>query len=224
MKRPFKPGIALVVEGLHLEAIEIPDFIKTHFDVRIGNYTNRGDLLHYVFDSEIIITELGASYEPKPYQIHLQILNLTELEQDLIWRFIYDSWYGNNETGNTKPDEYRELKKGISVLIDNGHVTKAKKIIELLTDVIVNDEEWMSYLAMTRYLENDIESAISALRQGYLLNPNSEDILYNLGFMYKVNGEIRTSIYYFERLLQITTNEVFMAEAKEILEECYYYT
>ncbi|MCR2805452.1 tetratricopeptide repeat protein [Paenibacillus soyae] len=222
MNRPFKPRIGLVVEGLNPDTVEIPDWIKTHFDFKIGQYMNYGDFSHYVFDSEIMITELGA-YQPKPYQIHVQILNPEELEQDFIWQFIYNSWYGINETESTKSDQYRELKKGITVLIDNGHVTKAKKIIELLTDVIEDDEEWMSYLAMTRYLENDIESAICALRQGYLINPNSEDILYNLGFMYKVNGEIRTSIYYFERLLKVTSNEVIIAEVNEMVAECYNY-
>ncbi|SCZ00437.1 hypothetical protein SAMN05720606_11589 [Paenibacillus polysaccharolyticus] len=223
MRRPFKPRIGLVVEDLDIEKIEIPDLIKTYFDVRIALSTSFDDFSDYIFDSEILITVPGI-YEPKPYQIHFQIFNSTELEQEIIWEYIYEAWYGINEQKDTKSDEYTELKKGISVLINNGHVIKARKIIELLTDVVENDEEWLSYLAMTLYLENDIEQAIRILRQCYLLNPSSTDILYNLGFMYKVNGEIRTSIYYFERLLQVTTNTVIIAEVSEMLAECYYYT
>lgn len=222
MKRPFKPRIGLIIEDHQAKDFEIPAFIKPHFDVKIVQYPH-GGRSHYVFDSEIMITPFGF-FQPEFYQMHLQFSNPSELEQEPIWQSIYDSWYGINNTKNAEPDEYQELKKGISVLINNGHASKAREIIELLlSDVLQNDGEWMSYLALTQYLENDIESAICALRQAYLLNPNNEDILYNLGFMYKVNGEIRVSIYYFERLLKVTTNEVFITEAKEILAECYYY-
>ncbi|MBY0009106.1 tetratricopeptide repeat protein [Paenibacillus typhae] len=222
MKRLFKPRIGIFVQDIATEYDKFPDYIKDNFDIKVANFMIKNDFSHYMFDSEIMITELG-SFQPNPYQLHLSILNFTELEQELIWQFVYDSWYGINDNENTKYDEYQDLKKGVAVLINNGHIAKAGEIIAILKDIIQYDEEWLSYLAMIQYLENNVESAIFVLRQAYFLSPNNQDTLYNLGFMYKVNGEIRQSIYYFERLLKVTTNKRYIDEANEMLTECYHY-
>ncbi|WP_310551753.1 tetratricopeptide repeat protein [Paenibacillus glufosinatiresistens] len=222
MTRLFKPQVHISLEDPCSTRIQLPDYIEAHFKVRVTSFVENQADISDLWDSEIVITETDI-YQPQPYQLPLMILHPSELDQDLIWQFIYDCWFGIGHSAQAKPDEYTDLKKGIAALIQNGFYSKAGEIILSLKEVIEYDEEWLTTLAMVQYMEKKVEAAINTLREAYWMSPNHEDTLYNLGFMYKVNGEIRRLIYYLERLLKVTANEALIAEANDMLAECYSY-
>ena len=108
-------------------------------------------------------------------------------------------------------------------LINLGYANKAKETIELLIEDYPEDYEWKTYLASAHYALNDIASAIVSLRKTYLHNPIDEDNLYNLGFMYILDGDIRKAVYYLRLLKNITQNSDLIKSIDEMLDDCYKY-
>lgn len=130
-----------------------------------------------------------------------------------VWRMVDDLWEGktqkNSQSFNVESAEIVLLKdsiKGkINVLCNEMKLDEAEELIKHLESEVGIDPDIQILKASIAYLKKDLHSGIWILREANLQFANNVEILFNLAFMYKLDGDLRKSLFYFEKLLSNTS-------------------
>ncbi|WP_162515394.1 CDP-glycerol glycerophosphotransferase family protein [Paenibacillus pinistramenti] len=131
-----------------------------------------------------------------------------------VWQAIDALWEGRDKKGeflNKSIDDdilliRNTIKSNINNMLTQGFIDEAAHAIDEYAKEASDDKELLTLKASYHFVNNDIKKAILLLREDYILRPDHPETLFNLGFMYKVEGDIRKSSYYFERLMDAYKN------------------
>nr|WP_282446246.1 CDP-glycerol glycerophosphotransferase family protein [Paenibacillus silvae] len=129
-----------------------------------------------------------------------------------VWEMIDRLWEGEDSNIRKEvKDESTEvallkdsIKNQIHILCEELKLDEAEDLIKELENEIGIDLDIQIMKASIAYLKKDFYSAIWILREANINFANNIEILFNLAFMYKVDGDLRKSLYYFEKLLSLS--------------------
>ncbi|CAM2934754.1 glycosyltransferase family 2 protein [Paenibacillus sediminis] len=112
-------------------------------------------------------------------------------------------------------------KQTIQELIQIGSIDEAKRLMSEFeqTNPTVEDVEIYTIKAAIAVAENNLQEAEDQLLKGILLDPNYDDLLFNLGYVYKLRGDYSQSSTYFEKALAATKNIELIDLIKEYITE-----
>ena len=82
------------------------------------------------------------------------------------------------------------FKSNIEMLINSGDLENSKKLITQYDSIDDNDIDIVSMKAVIMILESNMDGAEELLWKGVELDHNNSDILFNLGYLYEVKGNI----------------------------------
>ncbi|MET3548132.1 CDP-glycerol glycerophosphotransferase (TagB/SpsB family) [Paenibacillus favisporus] len=148
-----------------------------------------------------------------------------------VWKVIDDLWEGElkiqDPVFNYVDKDIlllREtIKSKINDMLNNNFLDNAAQSILEYENEVSNDPEILTLKASLNYLKSNINEAILFLRESYVIDPKNIDNLFNLGFMYKVDGDIRKSTFYFEKFISNAAHnnkyEELIIQAGEHLKE-----
>ncbi|WP_315793791.1 CDP-glycerol glycerophosphotransferase family protein [Paenibacillus sp. BIC5C1] len=132
-----------------------------------------------------------------------------------VWNMIDDLWEGDNHNRSQEVNEEsaeivllkNSIKSQINNLCGEFKLDEAEGLIKKLENQVGIDVDIQVMKASIAYLRQDFQSAIWILREANIRFANNIEILFNLAFMYKLDGDLRKSLYYFEKLLNCTIQE-----------------
>lgn len=132
-----------------------------------------------------------------------------------VWNVIDDLWNGRLKKNNHTPYSIDRdiliirdaIKSQIYDMFNKGYLNEAEVAITQYEQDASDDQDIFTLKATLSFLKEDINQAIVLLREAFVLNPLNTDNLFNLGFMYKVAGDISKSTYYFSEFIQKATND-----------------
>lgn len=103
----------------------------------------------------------------------------------------------------------RKIKDNIEKSINSNQLEEAKKILNELGNVLVNDPEIYSMKAIIEITEGNVNKAEDILKEGLKLDSYNFDLMYNLAYLYN-NTELDCkplALYYYNCCLKAANNE-----------------
>lgn len=121
---------------------------------------------------------------------------------------------------DAKMREYQnKLKENIKILIENNKMKEAKEILRQYKEIVKDDIEIYSIEAVIEILEENFDKAEKILIDGYMIEPNNFDILYNLAYLYEVKKKFINSYNYYNKALKCNCDEIIRQQIqRKILE------
>ena len=104
-------------------------------------------------------------------------------------------------------EELKELKNkaknNINILISNGLFIEARKYLKEYKEIFEDDIEIYSIESILLILEGKMEEAKNIINEGLKKSCTNFDLIYNLGYLYEVNNEIKAAkiIYNIARIV-----------------------
>ncbi|PIE72056.1 MAG: hypothetical protein CSA20_09740 [Deltaproteobacteria bacterium] len=90
---------------------------------------------------------------------------------------------------------------------NDGDLTTARKLYNLLLEYV--DSPLIRYnLGLIAYEGKNYAEAVDQFKQGLIMDPDDQDILFNLALSYKACGEQSTAIEYYKKLLALAPNHI----------------
>jgi hypothetical protein len=81
-------------------------------------------------------------------------------------------------------NEYKAaFKENIKLMIDDGNLLRAHKLIYEYEKLHKGDVEVISMKAVVAIMENHLKEAEAILKEGLLIDPENPDLLYNLEYI-----------------------------------------
>jgi Flp pilus assembly protein TadD len=108
----------------------------------------------------------------------------------------------------------KELKSNLEVLLSNNMLMEARAAIAKYEEIDKLDAEMYSLKAIIEIHENNLETAIMILLEGYTLDRNNFDLLYNLGFVYILLKNNEKARFYLLKALSSIDNR----ESQELVQ------
>ena len=121
-------------------------------------------------------------------------------------------------------DELKELKNkaknNINILISNGLFIEARKYLKEYKEIFKDDIEIYSIESILLILEGKMEEAKNIINEGLKKSCTNFDLIYNLGYLYEVNNEIKAAkiIYNIARIVNENNDykEIINSKLNEI--------
>lgn len=92
-----------------------------------------------------------------------------------------------------------KFKNNISSLIEKGDLDEAKNLIIQYESIISDDPDIYSFKAVLAMMEKEFIKAEKIIKQGLKINDRHFDLLYNLGYLYQVQGRDSLSTDYYKK-------------------------
>ncbi len=90
---------------------------------------------------------------------------------------------------------------------NDGDLHTARKLYNFLLEHV--DSPLLRYnLGLIAYKEKDYPGAVAQLKQGLTMQPDDQDMLFNLALAYKACGEQRAAIEYYKKLLTLAPDHI----------------
>lgn len=121
-------------------------------------------------------------------------------------------------------DELKELKNkaknNINILISNGLFIEVRKYLKEYKEIFKDDIEIYSIESILLILEGKMEEAKNIINEGLKKSCTNFDLIYNLGYLYEVNNEIKAAkiIYNISRIVNENNDykEIINSKLNEI--------
>lgn len=129
-----------------------------------------------------------------------------------------------NVSNNTKLEQYKEhMKSQIEEFINDSQIEEAKDLINEYEKSINEDVDILCMKGIISVIVQDLESAQIFFETALKIDGNNFDILYNLGFIFKVKNEYDKAINMFQMSLSLVDNkevsEQIVQEINELLQK-----
>lgn len=108
---------------------------------------------------------------------------------------------------NLDSNEINKLKDSIKQLIDNRDFENAKHLIAKLEESLPSDIELYTMKAIVFIIENQLDKAETILKEGLDIEPESFDLLYNLGYLYQIKQNKSLSAAYYNKAIKLAPTE-----------------
>lgn len=93
------------------------------------------------------------------------------------------------------------IKKNIRLLVENGSVSEAKKLLSQYEAMVYNDLDVYAIKGVIAILEDNTVDAERFLMEGLEFNKNDFDLLYNLAFLYQNQGKTDLAVTHYKKAL-----------------------
>ncbi|AOZ93246.1 CDP-glycerol glycerophosphotransferase family protein [Paenibacillus crassostreae] len=168
-------------------------------------------------DTQLELQDTIAQYleEPTWYSHDRKtILNLTHKYQDQhssirIWEVIdryiqenNDEIYHRREISLQHRELQQQIKHKIQEIIEQGHLAQANEAIQQYLESNSPDPDIFSMNGMLHLLNNDPQEAIKSFQAGHQHYPWDEDLLYNLGYVYEMIGDLKLAVQHYQESLR----------------------
>lgn len=112
-------------------------------------------------------------------------------------------------------------KQRIQDYIQMGNLDEAKRLITELEQIspLVGDVEIYTIKASIAVAENNLQEAENYLLEGLHINSEYDDLLFNLGYIYKLRHNFMQSNYYFGKALVVTQDNELINLIEELINE-----
>ena len=140
-----------------------------------------------------------------------KIRELVVKQDEELKNFIYEFLNINNR--NDKADKeinIYDLKYSIEEYVNIDKLDEAKKYLELYKDSL--GVEYYSILGSIRLKENKLEEALDLFLEGLKLDEYNIDMLYNMGYLNLILGNLKEGISFFNRCSQLTCDNNLINE------------
>ena len=144
-----------------------------------------------------------------------KIRELVVKQDEELKNFIYEFLNINNR--NDKADKeinIYDLKYSIEECINNNKFEEAKKYLELYKESF--GIEYYSILGTVKLKQNKLEEALDLFLEGLRLDKYNVDILYNMGYLNLILGNLEEAIYFFDRCTELTEDKKLIEDIKSI--------
>lgn len=111
----------------------------------------------------------------------------------------------------------QEYKNTIEELINSNKITEAKYMIDEYEKRVKNDIDIFSMKAVIAIIENRFVVAESILDDGLKIDNNNFDMIYNKAYIYEVKNDIKMSIQYYNRAIEMSNSIEKISEMKNII-------
>ena len=144
-----------------------------------------------------------------------KIRELVVKQDEELRNFIYE--FLNIDNKNYKIDKeinIYDLKSKIEECINNNKFEEAKKYLELYKESF--GIEYYSILGTVKLKQNKLEEALDLFLEGLRLDKYNVDILYNMGYLNLILGNLEEAIYFFDRCTELTEDKKLIEDIKSI--------
>jgi len=103
----------------------------------------------------------------------------------------------------------QQVKRKIQEIIEQGNIAQANEALQQYLKSNSPDPDIFSMHGMLHLLSNNLQDAINTFQTGHQHYPWDEDLLYNLGYVYEMTGDIQAAgMHYREALRQTSRPEM----------------
>ncbi|NMB07174.1 MAG: tetratricopeptide repeat protein, partial [Tissierellia bacterium] len=95
---------------------------------------------------------------------------------------------------------------------------EAKVIITEYEEIVKEDVDIYSIKGVIAMMEGDLERAEKVLKRGLNVNERNFDLLYNLGYLYQLDGQKELAIEYYKKALHNTKNKKYRNKVCKLLQ------
>ncbi|MBP1157799.1 MULTISPECIES: glycosyltransferase [unclassified Paenibacillus] len=96
------------------------------------------------------------------------------------------------------------FKDNIQVLINNGNIEEACSLIKEYEKIEMNDIDIVNMKAIIFMIKNQLEEAEQLLWRGVEIDNKNKDLLFNLAYLFEIQGEIQPAINFYSRVMKAT--------------------
>ncbi|AWV36120.1 glycosyltransferase [Paenibacillus sp. FSL H7-0716] len=116
------------------------------------------------------------------------------------------------------------IAQRIQEYIHSGDLYKAKELMSELEDnsYLVKEVEIYTMKAAIAVAENKLHEAEELLLKGLLIDSEYIDVLFNLGYVYKLRNNLIQSNYFFEKALDVTRDNALINAIEQFIEDNRY--
>ncbi len=124
----------------------------------------------------------------------------------------------NNESPDFR-DEQSKIKSQIENLINNNQLAAAKELVVKYEEIIQNDIDIFTMKSVIAIMESDFGRAKNIIKNGLEVEKNNADLLYNLAYIYEVEGNKSDAHQLYRKIIKITEDDDLINEIKEKLDK-----
>lgn len=140
-----------------------------------------------------------------------KIRELVVKQDEELKNFIYEFLNINNRNDKVNEEiNIYDLKYSIEEYVNSNKFDEAKKYLKLYKDTL--GVEYYSILGTVRLKENKLEEALDLFLEGLRLDEYNVDILYNMGYLNLILGNLEEAILFFDRCTQLTCDNNLINE------------
>lgn len=189
----------------HLEEYEInflSNVLSAFEELQIGNLI---PAVKYIKEAVVAHKEMA-----KPMELLLETI-IPGYKSE----FDYDKVKLKNEL----VEHGKTIKVKIEELINLNNFSEAEELITQYNQIIKDDPEIYSHLGVIRILQENYIEAITILKKGLEIDSYNFDILYNLGYLYNISGDVETSLNCYKKALNVCMDESIKDELASLIKE-----
>lgn len=112
---------------------------------------------------------------------------------------------------------HKEIKDNIEHLISSNCIDDAKELINEYEKIDNRDIDIINMKGIVYMMEGCYDKALDLLIQGYSMNPDNFDIIYNLAYAYEMNGDINNSFIMYNEASEKCFEDNQKSEVLEII-------
>ena len=148
---------------------------------------------------------------------------LNQLEKMLSNNNTASSNATSTENSTIKNDEFerykKEVKESIQTLIENGMIAEAKESIKEYESIVKNDTDIYSIKGVIAMMEGRLDDAEKLLKEGMYIDEANFDILYNLAYLYMLEGEKSKAYVYYSKAHEVAEDGNLKDEITKTLDQ-----
>lgn len=177
--------------------------------------------------NDAILKYMEAIFDPYNFsklgKEELEKLLVKEKKSDILSEFRELLKNENNDPNDrlkslSDINKIKDYKQQIEKSIENGYFDKASKMIEEYEKNIGKDADILSIKAVIAMIEGNINNAENFLLEGYSMDDENFDILYNLAYIYQNQGNIIKAYEFYNKAVEYTQDEHIKKEINDILD------
>ena len=124
----------------------------------------------------------------------------------------------NNKQAKYDFEKYKsEVKENIKSLVEDGMLKEAKELIKEYDNIVSDDVDIYSIKGVIAMMEGDMDGAEDILDNGMVIDSNNDDLLYNIGYLYRTIGKADKCYYFYKKLYHMTENQEIKKEIEETI-------
>lgn len=187
----------------------------------------------YILDNEIILEVKNSEHEFLVYMYkaekvkndkakYLRYLKMAlraypQMKEAI--NYILDNIKEEEQIESVKIQELKkQLIDNINVLLSNGQLVDVKNIIENYKKMFSHDVDICSVESVMLIMEEKYEEAEDILLKALSIDEDNVDLLYNLGYIYKIQGKNELSYRYYKKIMDNCIDAQLLGEVSEILQ------
>ncbi|WP_343347614.1 CDP-glycerol glycerophosphotransferase family protein [Terrisporobacter petrolearius] len=161
---------------------------------------------------EELLKEIKTSLDDKNYYLEKRCelrkvyhKYLDGKASERIWNYLDTQFYS------------KYLKVKIQTLIENNCIFEAKKLLDIYKNYDACHISMYSMAGIINLKENNLKQALKNFEMGLEIDNLNVDLLYNMGYLYTLLGNGKKAIYYYEKCIFATDDELLKNEICEAI-------